>query len=83
MTDRVWRLFPVVSFHLKIGLVVPVAGRHELGILREVSALRGHMVDAIVDSSVCGAVHGGGVWLVPLARKRRNDLMHDFFSRFL
>lgn len=57
----VLRLSPVVSFHLRRALVVPVAGFHAPGILLGVAALGGHMDAAIKDSAVTAAIREGGV----------------------
>lgn len=49
MIRLVWRLALVVSFHLKKGFIILVAGLHELGVFLEIAALRGNIVADIAD----------------------------------
>lgn len=50
----------VVSFHVKMGLIVPFAAFRESGIHLEVAAPRSNMILAIVDFAVSDAIREGG-----------------------
>lgn len=70
VTGRILRLSPVVYLQLKTFLVGTVANVYKLRLFFEVTAFRGHMVAAVVDSAVCAFIHDGTVRLVLLARGR-------------
>lgn len=61
MTGGLWGWSPVVSYHPKTGLVIPVADIDELGVLIAIVVLRVHMVTAIADWTVFVAVNKEGV----------------------
>lgn len=56
MTDQMWRLSLVVSFHPKAGFVIPVGVRNELVNFLGIAALRAHIGTATVDLAICGAI---------------------------
>lgn len=67
---RVWRLSSVLSFHPEMDLVVPVAGRNELGILLQVGVLCSHMVAAIAYWAKSSAIHEDKALLILCAGRR-------------
>lgn len=60
MTERVWCLLTVVSFHPKAGIIIPVSGLNQVGVLREMAAHRGHIVAIVADYAIYVTVHERG-----------------------
>lgn len=69
VTSRISRMSLVVSLHPKTGLIVPVAGLHELGVFLEIAVLRSHMAATIAYSTVYNDVFEVEVLLVLRAQR--------------
>lgn len=82
VTTRIWRLSPVDFFNPKACVATLEAGLTKLCSFLQMAAVRGHIVAAIADSTVCDAVHERGVQLVIFTRECREDLISYFCTQF-
>lgn len=76
MTGNVWSLLTVVSIHFQKGLVVLVSCADEVSIHLESAVLQGLLVGTVANLAIRAAVSIGGVSLVLLFSRNRNDLFH-------